>query len=98
MEQLRRYSDQDVAQGILDRWREIGPGLRPHAIETLLRRKKFHLLLMNAIEDGQIALGELNLDLEQRRLLREYSSEEVREKAAFLVRRRGIQQSKNFIG
>lgn len=84
MEQLRRYSDQGVAQGILDRWREIGPGLRPHAIETLLRRKKFHLLLMNAVEDGQITLGELNLDLEQRRLLREYSAEEVREKAASL--------------
>ncbi len=39
---------------------------------------------MNAVEDGQVALGELNLDLEQRRLLREYSSEEVREKAASL--------------
>ena len=50
------------------------------AMRSLLRRKEFHLPLMNAIENGQIALGELNLDLEQRRLLRKYSSKEVKEK------------------
>jgi putative heme-binding domain-containing protein len=82
--QLGRYSEKEVAQGILSQWREIGPGLRPLIIQTLLRRKEFHLPLMNAIENGQIALGELNLDLEQRRLLRKYSSKEVKEKATSL--------------
>jgi putative membrane-bound dehydrogenase-like protein len=82
--QLSRYGESEVARGILDRWREIGPGLRPLTIQTLLRRRAFHLTLINAIENGQVALGELNLDLEQRRLLREHSSKEVEEKAVTL--------------
>ena len=82
--QLGRYSEEEVAYGILDQWREIGPGLRPLTIQTLLRRRKFHLPLMQAIEKGHVTLGELNLDLEQRRLLREHSSREVKEKASTL--------------
>jgi putative heme-binding domain-containing protein len=82
--QLGHYSEEKVALGILDRWREIGPGLRPLTIQTLLRRRKFHLPFIHAIEQGQVTLGELNLDLEQRRLLREHSSREVEERAASL--------------
>ena len=84
LEQLGKYSEEEVALGILNQWREIGPGLRPSTINILLRRRAFHLPLIEAIENGQIGLGELNLDLEQRRLLREYSSIEVKEKAAKL--------------
>ena len=82
--QLGKHSNEEVALGLIDHWREIGPGLRPLTIHTLLRRRAFHLPLLEAIEKGKIGLGELNLDLEQRRLLREVSSHEVREKAIAL--------------
>ena len=84
LNQLGKYSNEEVALGIINHWREIGPGLRPLTIQTLLRRRLFHLPLLEAIERGQIGLGELNLDLEQRRLLRENSTSEVKKKASAL--------------
>jgi putative membrane-bound dehydrogenase-like protein len=84
LKQMASYSSLDIAHGIIERWREIGPGLRPMAIELLLRRKDFHLPLIQAIENGDVKLGELNLDLEQRRLLRRYGRGDVKQRAAAL--------------
>ncbi|MEK9864632.1 MAG: HEAT repeat domain-containing protein, partial [Verrucomicrobiota bacterium] len=82
LELLRQYKEIEVAQEVITRWREIGPGLRPQVIGLLLARRPFHLPLIDAIESGTLSLGELNLDLEQRRLLLRYSSEAVRTRAA----------------
>ena len=82
LELLRQYKEIEVAQEVIMRWREIGPGLRPQVIGLLLARRPFHLPLIDAIESGTLSLGELNLDLEQRRLLLRYSSEAVRTRAA----------------
>ena len=51
----------------------------------LLGRRAFHLPLIEAIETDQLSLGELNLDLEQRRLLMRYSSAEVKARASRLL-------------
>ncbi len=85
LEALRGYKEPSVAREIIQRWREIGPGLRPNAIGLLLGRRAFHLPLIEAIETDQLSLGELNLDLEQRRLLMRYSSAEVKARASRLL-------------
>jgi putative heme-binding domain-containing protein len=60
-------------------------GVRPPAIQLLLQRRQFHEFLLAAIESDKIKLGELNLDLEQRRELLRESSPEIQARAAKLL-------------
>ncbi len=59
----------------------IAPVARPVAVNLLLRRRAWHLPMIEAVEQGRIGPGELNLDLEQRRRLRRHSSEAVQVRA-----------------
>ena len=78
---LKEFSETDIAERLLRGWRRLLPALRPAVINVLLRREAYHGLLLTAIEQGDLSLGELNLDLEQRRRLRRWSSDEVTERA-----------------
>ena len=61
-----------VGEGLVAGWRSYAPALRPQVLAILLDRRAFHPWLLAAVEAGRITVGELNLDLEQRRrLLRE---------------------------
>lgn len=86
LDALPRTGDQAVAGGLIARWQELAPAARSRAIGMLLQRTAFHAPFVDAIESGRLTLGELNLDLEQRRRLLHDSAPEVRARAARLIR------------
>ncbi|MBI1320237.1 MAG: c-type cytochrome [Candidatus Hydrogenedens sp.] len=69
MRQLSDHGGQDVAQRLIEHWRGLGPAVRGRATDFLLDVMPNHPLLMSALEDGRIKLGEMNLHLERRRTL-----------------------------
>lgn len=82
---LRRPTDVAIARGLIDRWPEIHPSLKREVTSLLLSRRAYHGVLLDAIEDHRIKVGELNLDLEDRRRLIAWSSPEIQERARKLI-------------
>jgi putative heme-binding domain-containing protein len=82
---LQQFPELSVAEGLIQRWRFTSPWLRPRAVAVLLQRRPYHGLVLDAIEDGRLRLGELNLDLEQRRRLLRWSTPAVHARAARLI-------------
>ena len=82
---LRDFQQPQVATHLVDRWRMLVPAVRAQVIQLLVQRTSFHTALVEAIESGRITLGELNLDLEQRRRLLRRSTPEVQARAARFI-------------
>lgn len=82
---LRRTPDPMIASALLARWAEIHPSLKRSVTLLLLGRREYHAALLDALETGRVKLGELNLDLEDRRRLIEWSAPEIRERARALI-------------
>ncbi|MSU34465.1 MAG: c-type cytochrome [Pedosphaera sp.] len=78
---LRSHSDPTVGQSLVGRWRSLAPALRPSILNVLLDKRPFHESLVAALERGEIKVGELNLDLEQRRRLLRESSDSIKVRA-----------------
>lgn len=83
-ETLIGFQHPNVARGLIDQWRVMSPALRPRVVAHLLQRRSDHAAILDALEDGRFRLGELNLDLEQRRRLLRWSSPEIHARAAKL--------------
>ncbi len=81
LEALRPFDDPALAAGLLERWRSLAPAVRSPVINLLLQRVAFHDVLVAAIEKEQIKIGELNLDLEQRRRLLRESTPAIKARA-----------------
>ena len=79
---LSGFSDREMAIRLLGRWRVLQPSVRSQVLGLLLQRTAFHDALLSALEAGKLSLGELNLDLEQRRRLLRKSSPEITARAA----------------
>ena len=79
---LRYQTEPEVASGLLKRWRGLTPALRPEVINALTSRRAWQGPLLDAIEQGTIQVGELNLDLEQRRHLLRQSTPANQSRAA----------------
>ncbi len=82
IEALSRFKEPAVASSLVARWRSLVPAVRVPVLNLLLSRVAFHEELVSAIEQGRINLGELNLDLEQRRRLLRESSPAIMTRAA----------------
>jgi putative membrane-bound dehydrogenase-like protein len=85
VEVLAQFNDTGIARDLVARWRVLVPPVRVPVINLLLKHVSYHPFLVEAIETEKIKLGELNLDLEQRRLLLRESTPEVRVRAARLI-------------
>ena len=68
----------------LARFRRYGAEVKALVLEMLLRNRPFHELLITALETNDLTVGELNLDLEQRRRLLRRSSDDIQARAAAL--------------
>jgi putative membrane-bound dehydrogenase-like protein len=79
--ELRRSRGPDLGSKLVARWRTHGPELRGSVLNLLLERRAFHEALVSALESGTLAMGELNLDLEQRRRLLRGGTAEIRKRA-----------------
>ena len=79
------FDNPAVGRELVLRWRRLPPSLRPLVLRQLLRVQAFHGDLLDALESGAITLGELNLDLEQRRRLMRLSTPAIHRRAAALI-------------
>lgn len=82
---LQSAPDPVIASNLLARWTEIHPSLKRSVTHLLLGRREYHPALLDALETGRVKLGELNLDLEDRRRLIEWSTPPIRERARALI-------------
>jgi putative membrane-bound dehydrogenase-like protein len=82
---LTQFQHATVANGLIEQWRVMSASLRPRVVAHLLQRRPYHNHLLDAIEDGRLRLGELNLDLEQRRRLLRWSTPDIHERAAQFI-------------
>lgn len=82
---LRAFNDAKIAKFFLEHWREISPALRIPILNHILQRPNYYDELLAAMETGRVPIGELNLDLEQRRRLMRRGTEETRARAAKLM-------------
>ena len=79
---LERLQPPRLGRWLVDRWSGLPPALRGRASRLLAERRALHGDLLEAVESGTIRVGELNLDLEQRRRLLRGGSAEIRVRAA----------------
>lgn len=82
---LRSHRSPETARGIIANWPTLSPALRPQVVNLLLSRTAYHDALVSAVETEAVKLGELNLDLEQRRALLRESAPEIHERASKFI-------------
>lgn len=82
---LSGWTDASIANGIIDRWRSIHPELKRSVTMLMLRRRAYHDSLLTALESERISVGELNLDLEDRRTLLRWSTDDIHDRAAKIL-------------
>ena len=81
---LASLDDPQRGAAALGRFRRHGAAVKGVVIDILLRNRPFHEPLISALESGDLSVGELNLDLEQRRRLLRRSSDDIQTRAAAL--------------
>jgi putative heme-binding domain-containing protein len=79
-----------VGEELIARWRRLGPRVRQRASAYFLRRPPHHDLLLTALEDGLVTLGEMNLHLERRRALLWSKDADIRRRAEALFDDAGV--------
>lgn len=69
LRQLSTYNEIEIGQKIVSIWTELSPHLRRYASDLLLYIEIHHDALLTGLENGTINIGEMNFDLERRRML-----------------------------
>jgi putative membrane-bound dehydrogenase-like protein len=95
--QLQREGSRDVAQRLIALWRTLGPETRPVAGDVLLYKRSNNDLLLTALEQGKISLGEMNFHLERRRVLLHSKNPEIVQRAEALFTDAGVVTRKDAI-
>jgi putative membrane-bound dehydrogenase-like protein len=88
--QLNEKRDETVAKKLIEKWDTLGPAARTQAGNILLYKRANHDLLLTALENEDLILGELNLDLERRRVLLFSRDEDVKKRAEALFNDAGV--------
>ena len=97
LQQLWEANEPRVAKQLLKLWPSLGPEARKLAGNILLYKSHNHDLLLTALEEGNINPGELNLDLERRRVLLFSDDDEVQQRAEALFSDAGVVTRKEAI-
>jgi len=88
--QLNDTRDEVVARTLIEKWDALGPSVRTQAGNILLYKRGNHDLLLTALENEDLFLGELNLDLERRRVLLFSRVEDIKQRAEALFNDAGV--------
>lgn len=67
--QLSKYKEKEIGVRVISMWNEFSPSTRRYASDLLLYIDTHHDALLTALESKKINLGEMNFDLERRRML-----------------------------
>ncbi len=95
--QLQESNKRTIAPKLLELWKTLGPEARMEATDILLYKSYNHNLLLTAMENDQVNLGEFNLDLERRRVLLFSNDENIRKRAEALFSDAGVVKRKDAI-
>ena len=95
--QIGKENRLEISRKVLDRWSELGPEVRKMASDMLLYRSGNHDLLLTALENGDIQLGEMNFHLERRRTLLFADDPDTRKRAEALFSDAGVVKRKEAI-
>lgn len=87
---LTRQEDLPTAKRLVELWPGLSREVRSRAGDYLIYRRAFHDLLMSALEQGRVPLGQLNLDLERRRRLLWSDDAGIRRRAEALFSDAGV--------
>lgn len=90
MEQLSRAPNERVVPRLIETWKSLGPDSRRRASGLLIFRRQNHELLLDALEQGNLLVGQMNFDLERRRALLFSSNASVRERASAFFNDAGV--------
>ena len=89
--QLWRSNKPSVAPKLVELWSSLGPDARKKASDILLYKSFNHEVLLTALEEGTINMGEMNFDLERRRTLLWWSdTDAVKQRAEKLLSDAGV--------
>ena len=69
LRQLSTYDNPAIGKQLVKKWTSLGPQTRRLAGDVLLFKKVHHDALLTGLEAGRINIGEMNFDLERRRML-----------------------------
>ncbi len=97
MTQLANARAPGIAERVISVWKTLGPEVRAKAGDFLLYRPENHDLLLTALENEEITLGELYLHLERRRTLLWSDDENIRKRAEALFSDAGVVTRKEAI-
>ncbi len=95
--QLWEANDPNVARHFVECWPTLGPEARKLAGDILLYKTYNHGLLLSALENNTIRPGELNFDLERRRVLLFSDDKLTRTRAEALFSDAGVTTRKEAI-
>ena len=73
--QLSKYQEKEIGYKIISIWSELSPSTRRYASDLLLYVDTHHDALVTALETNKIGIGEMNFDLERRRMLIAWSDD-----------------------
>jgi len=90
MAQLRSEGSTAVATWLIAHWRQLGPTLIRPATDILLYRRENQPLMLQALEDKTLSIGQFNLDLERRRRLLFSKDPDIRTRAERLFSDAGV--------
>lgn len=90
MDQIADGPNEEVAPKILKVWKKLGPDARGRAGNILLHRRPNHPALLDAFENGDILIGQMNMDLERRRALLRSPNADIRARAQALFTDAGV--------
>jgi putative membrane-bound dehydrogenase-like protein len=90
MAQLAKSADPRVAERLISMWKTLSPEEMRAASDVLLYQRANHDLLLTALEDGRIALAQMNFHLERRRRLLRSEDATVRARAEALFSDAGV--------
>lgn len=95
--QLQNSNKSTIAPKLLELWNSLGPESRRSATNILLYKSHNHDVLLTAMENNQVSLGEFNLDLERRRILLFSKNEDIKKRAEALFSDAGVVKRKDVI-
>lgn len=90
MRQLIGQRDPEVARALIERWSTLSPPCRVLASDYLIYQSANHHLLLSALEENRLPMGQLNLDLERRRRFLWSDQPEIRKRAEALFTDVGV--------
>lgn len=90
MEQLSRGPNERVVPRLIETWKSLGPDSRRRASSLLIFRRQNHELLLDALEQRNLLVGQMNFDLERRRALLFSSNASIRERASAFFNDAGV--------